>query len=116
MASPREILNHIKSIQDTQKITNAMYLISSTKMKQAKKRLEDTEPYFYTLQNVISQILRHLPDIEHVFIEKPDVKRTKIGLLVMSGDKGLAGAFNHNISSLVTLFYHYMLFMAIQGV
>lgn len=49
MASPREILNHIKSIQDTQKITNAMYLISSTKMKQAKKRLEDTEPYFYTL-------------------------------------------------------------------
>ena len=97
MASPREILNHIKSIQDTQKITNAMYLISSTKMKQAKKRLEDTEPYFYTLQNVISQILRHLPDIEHVFIEKPDVKRTKIGLLVMSGDKGLAGAFNHNI-------------------
>ena len=48
----REIQNRIKSIQDTRKITNAMYLISSTKLKKSRKLLEDTEPYFYTLQSL----------------------------------------------------------------
>ena len=48
MANAREIQSRIKSIQDTRKITSAMYLISSTKMKKSKKLLADTEPYFYT--------------------------------------------------------------------
>ena len=52
MANAREIQNRIKSIQDTRKITNAMYLISSTKLKKSRKLLEDTEPYFYTLQSL----------------------------------------------------------------
>ena len=47
MAGLREIQNRIKSIQDTRKITNAMYMISSTKMRKAKQDLENTEPYFY---------------------------------------------------------------------
>lgn len=48
MASTKEIQNRIKSIKDTMKITNAMYMISSSKLKKAKKDLENTEPYFYT--------------------------------------------------------------------
>ena len=40
----------MKSIQDTMKITNAMYMISSSKMQKAKKILQDTEPYFYNMQ------------------------------------------------------------------
>ena len=47
MANAREIQNRIKSIQDTRKITNAMYLISSTKLKKSKKLLEDTEPFLH---------------------------------------------------------------------
>ena len=97
MAGLREIQSRIKSIQDTRKITNAMYMISSTKMKKAKLALESTEPYFYTLQSTIARILRHLPEMEHMYFEKPEVNRTKIGLLVITGDKGLAGAYNHNI-------------------
>ena len=50
MANTREIQSRMKSIQDTMKITNAMYMISSTKLRKAKKNLEETEPYFYTLQ------------------------------------------------------------------
>ena len=45
-----KIQSRIKSVQDTMKITNAMYMISSSKMKKAKKVLEDTEPYFYNMQ------------------------------------------------------------------
>ena len=58
MANIREIQTRINSVKDTMKITNAMYMISSTKMRQAKKKLTDSEPYFYGLQGEISRILR----------------------------------------------------------
>ena len=48
MANTKEIQNRIKSIKDTQKITNAMYMISSSKLKKARTDLENTEPYFYS--------------------------------------------------------------------
>lgn len=97
MAGLREIQSRMKSIQDTRKITNAMYMISSTKLRKARQDLEATEPYFYTLQAVIDRILRHLPEMEHIYFEKPGEVRTKIGLLVITGDKGLAGSYNHNV-------------------
>ena len=50
MANIREIQSRINSVKDTMKITNAMYMISSSKLTQAKKKLADTEPYFYALQ------------------------------------------------------------------
>ena len=69
MANIREIQSRINSVRDTMKITNAMYMISSSKMKRAKQVLADTEPYFYNLQNSVSRILRHMPDVEHVFFD-----------------------------------------------
>ena len=60
MANTREIQSRMKSIQDTMKITNAMYMISSTKLRKAKKNLEGTEPYFYTLQTMVSRIVRQI--------------------------------------------------------
>ena len=99
MAGTKEIKDRIKSIKDTQKITNAMYLISSTKLKKAKKGLEDTEPYFYELQAMIARILRHMPNIEHPFLRESDLsnENRKHGYLVITADKGLAGAYNHNV-------------------
>ena len=58
MANTKEIQDRIKSINDTLKITNAMYMISSSKLKKSKKMLADTEPYFFTLQSEMSRILR----------------------------------------------------------
>ena len=104
MAGLREIKSRIKSIEDTRTITSAMYMISSTKMKKAKQTLEATEPYFYTLQSTIDRILRHIPDMEHIYFEKPEIKRTKIGLLVITDDKGLAGSYNHNILKMAQRF------------
>ena len=100
MANAREIQNRIKSIQDTRKITNAMYLISSTKLKKSRKLLEDTEPYFYSLQSAIGRVLRHMEDTEHkYFDERAEIapEARKIGYIVVSADKGLAGAYNHNV-------------------
>ena len=103
MANAREIQNRIKSIQDTRKITNAMYLISSTKLKKSRKLLEDTEPYFYTLQSLIRRILRHMGDTEHPYFNaRKEIKEENRirGLVVITGDKGLAGAYNHNVLKL----------------
>ena len=63
MANAKEIKERMASIEETRKITNAMYLISSSKMKQAKKKLADTEPFFYAMQAEIARILRHVPDM-----------------------------------------------------
>ena len=67
MASTREIQIRRKSIQDTMKITNAMYMISSTKLRKARANLEETEPYFFTLQSLVTNIMQRLPDVEHEF-------------------------------------------------
>lgn len=100
MANVKEIKDRMNSIQDTMKITNAMYMISSSKMKRAKKTLADTEPYFFGMQAAIARILRHVPDIEHRFFEERSQikgKDRKIGHIVVTADKGLAGAYNHNV-------------------
>ena len=50
MANTKEIQKRMKSIKDTMKITNAMYMISSTKLQKAKRKLAATEPYFYSIK------------------------------------------------------------------
>lgn len=124
MANAREIQSRIKSVQDTMKITNAMYMISSSKMKKAKKVLEDTEPYFYNMQAAIARILRHIPDIQHLFFSVrhlvPQQER-KTGIIVVTGDKGMAGAYNHNITKLTDEFmektpgYHKLYVLGMVG-
>ena len=103
MANIREIQSRINSVKDTMKITNAMYMISSSKMTHARKKLADTEPYFYGLQGEISRILRHMPELRHRYFSKrenvPEGEH-KIGSIVITADKGLAGAYNHNIVKL----------------
>lgn len=103
MPNAREIQSRMKSIQDTMKITNAMYMISSSKLKKAKKTLADTEPYFYMLQSTIGRILRHFPELRNQYFDQrseiPDNER-KIAYIVITADKGLAGAYNHNIIKL----------------
>ena len=102
MANIREIQDRIKSINDTLKITNAMYLISSSKLKRAKKSLSDTEPYFFALQSSIAKILEHTDStqVRQKYFEegmtKPEAERKK-AYIVVTADKGLAGAYNHNV-------------------
>lgn len=103
MANMREIRSRIKSIQDIMKITNAMYLISSSKLKKARKNLTATEPYFEKLQTTIHEILLCSPETVHTaFDERTDIKEEdkKRAYIVITADKGLAGAYNHNIIKL----------------
>ena len=80
-----------------------MYLISSFNLRKARRQLTDVEPSFSKIEATISDILHHSPEIDHRFFDKrpgipPDKQKT--GFIVITGDKGLAGAYNHNILKL----------------
>ncbi|MCD8190477.1 MAG: ATP synthase F1 subunit gamma [Clostridiales bacterium] len=103
MANTREIKGRIKSIQDTRKITNAMYLISSTKLRKVKKELDATRPYFSTLQRAITRMAQHSPEGDsRYFLNHEDESpfSQHQGYLVITADKGLAAAYNHNVLKL----------------
>lgn len=100
MATTKEIKNRIKSVRDTQKITNAMYLIASAKLRNAKSELDKTRPYFNSIQAEIKRIFRTSEEIENKYFypvtgehELPGA----YGYLVITADKGLAGAYNQNV-------------------
>ena len=75
MASIKEIRTHIKSVEQTLKITNAMYLISSSNLRKARRQLTDVEPYFSKIEATISDILHHSPEIDHRFSISAPVSR-----------------------------------------
>ena len=104
MASAKEIRHRIDGISDTMKITNAMYLISSTKLRKAREELANTEPYFYALQSVIGRVLRHLPEgYTHPYLDSRQSvapEDSRCAILCVTADKGLAGAYNHNVLAL----------------
>lgn len=101
----REIRNRMKSIQDTMKITKAMYVVSSSKLKKAQKQYDSTKPYYKALSNTISDILEHIePETTHKYINdkgsRDDDRSVNRLYIVVTADKGLAGAYNHNVIKL----------------
>ena len=103
MAGMKEIRTHIKSVQQTLKITNAMYLIASSNLRKARRQLAHVGPYFDKIESTITDILYHSPDVRHRFFDPRThipPQRRKTGFVVITGDKGLAGAYNHNILKL----------------
>ena len=100
MASSKLLKERIESIQDTRKITNAMYLISSSKLRKARKNYQNVLPYFTRMRDTISRVVPHLPDEPvHPFFherqrEDGDPRRA---YLVLTADKAMAGAYNQNL-------------------
>lgn len=101
MGNMREIRDRIKSINDIMKITNAMYLISSSKLKKAKKDLAATQPYFNKLVYAMRSILSRAPeDIDmRYFDRRTHIQKAdrKVGYIVITADKGMCGSYNHNV-------------------
>ena len=100
MASIKEIKTHIESVRDTRKITNAMYLIASTKLRRAKAELDATRPYFNALRGEIKRIFRTAGKVESRYFYPEDGEEPPHGTfacLVITADKGLAGAYNQNV-------------------
>ncbi|MCX7842464.1 MAG: ATP synthase F1 subunit gamma [Clostridia bacterium] len=102
MANAREIKNRIKSIKETRQITKAMKLISAAKLKKARQQLEQTAPFFEKIKATIADILVHSGDIKNPFFDiKGKSNGCKKCFFIITGDKGMAGGYNHNIIKLV---------------
>ena len=102
MANAREIKNRINSVSNTQKITSAMYLISSTKLRKAKEELDRTRPYFEKQESEIKRIFQTVIDVKSpYFYPKTGRKPAETyAYLIITADKGLAGSYNHNVLKL----------------
>lgn len=95
MAGTREIKNRIKSVQSTHQITKAMEIVSTTKFKKFSSIVSQARPYAKSLESILNNIAAGVKNEKHpLFDGKEDVKR--IGIIVMTSDRGLAGSFNNN--------------------
>ena len=99
MAGTKEIKTHIESVGETRKITNAMYLIASTKLRRARQELDQTRPYFEALRGEIRRIFKTAYNVDSRFfypIGSDAPLKGTYGCLLITADKGLAGAYNQN--------------------
>ena len=99
MAGAKEIKTHIASVGETRKITNAMYLIASTKLRRARQELDQTRPYFEALRGEIRRIFHTAYNVDSRFfypIGNDAPLQGSYGCLLITADKGLAGAYNQN--------------------
>ena len=96
MAGSKEIRTKIKSVQNTRKITKAMEMVAASKMRKAQERMRTARPYAEKIRNVAAHIAQANPEYRHPFlVERDSVKR--IGVIIITTDKGLCGGLNTNI-------------------
>jgi F-type H+-transporting ATPase subunit gamma len=95
MAGAKEIRTKIASIKSTQKITKAMEMMAASKMRKAQERMLATRPYAAKIQNVVSHLSHAHPEYHHPYLEKREAKR--VGLIIISTDRGLCGGLNINL-------------------
>lgn len=95
MAVGKEIRTKIKSIKNTQKITKAMEMVAASKMRKAQDRMQASRPYADKIRNVIGHLAHAHPEYRHPYLAQRPVKR--VGLIVISSDRGLCGGLNANM-------------------
>ncbi|WP_354682681.1 F0F1 ATP synthase subunit gamma [Cupriavidus necator] len=100
MAGTKEIRTKIKSVQNTRKITKAMEMVAASKMRKAQERMRHARPYAEKVRNIAAHLAAANPEFKHPFMQEREVKR--VGMIVVTTDKGLCGGLNTNVLRAVT--------------
>ena len=95
MAGAKEIRTKIKSVQNTAKITKAMEMVAASKMRRAQDRMRATRPYAEKIQSVVGHLGNAHPEYKHPFLVERPI--SKVGLIVITTDRGLCGGLNINL-------------------
>jgi F-type H+-transporting ATPase subunit gamma len=104
MPGTKEIRLKIRSVQNTRKITKAMEMVAASKMRKAQDRMRHARPYGEKIRNVAAHISHANPEYRHPFlVDRDTVKR--VGIIVVTTDKGLCGALNTNLLRMVLAQY-----------
>jgi F-type H+-transporting ATPase subunit gamma len=99
MAGGKEIRTKIKSVESTRKITKAMQMVAASKMRKAQDRMRAARPYGEKIRNVVAHISHANPEYRHPFLVRRDTVK-KIGIIIVTADKGLCGGLNTNVQRL----------------
>lgn len=102
MPSLRDIKRRITSVQNTQQITRAMRMVAAAKLRRAQDAILAARPYAEKIEEVLSTVAAHAEGIDHPLLRQRPMRR--VALVVMTSDRGLAGAFNSNITRLAHRF------------
>src|ERR1700716_2417089 len=95
--SQRDVKNRIASVQNIRKITRAMEMVAAARLRRAEQRIEHLRPYAGAIRRMTRQAAEAAEDIPTLpILEEHDEERT-VGLVLVTGDRGLAGAFNSQI-------------------
>ena len=95
MAGEKEIRSKIASVKNMQKITSAMEKVAASKIRKAQAQMEASRPYAQRIRRVIGHLAHANPDYKHPFLTEREVSR--VGLIVISTDRGLCGGLNANL-------------------
>ncbi len=95
MSNQKEIRSKVGSINNTQKITRAMQMVAASKMRRAQDRMESSKPYAKKIREVIGHIANANSEYRHAYMFDREVKR--VGMIVVSSDRGLCGGLNINV-------------------
>ena len=96
MASIKELKLKVTSLQNTNRITSAMKMVSSSKLRRSQEAMLNYENYAQSLTDIINQTLKSCEDMQIDLQEEREIK--KIRLFIISSDKGLCGAFNNALN------------------
>lgn len=95
MQNINEIRRHIKAVEQTKSLTGAMEMVSSTRMRHVQRHIEYNHMYFDRVQETMKDILLSSTGISHPYIDHRHCE--KCAYIVISADKGMCGAYNHNL-------------------
>ncbi len=104
MPGTKEIRMKIRSVQNTRKITKAMEMVAASKMRKAQERMRHARPYGEKIRNVAAHISHANPEYRHPFLVEHDTVK-RVGIIVITTDKGLCGALNTNLLRMVLAQY-----------
>ena len=96
MANLRDIRNRINSVENTQQVTRAMKMVAAAKLRRAQERIFQTRPYAYSLRELVEHLKEELDPTSHELFPPREEVRGAL-LIVVTADRGLAGAFNSNV-------------------
>ena len=94
--SQRDVRNRISSVKNIQKITRAMEMVAAARLRRAEQRIESLRPYADAIRRMTRQAAQAAGDVPRLPILAEHDQVNTVGLLVVAGDRGLAGAFNSN--------------------
>jgi F-type H+-transporting ATPase subunit gamma len=100
MPGTKEIRMKIRSVQSTRKITKAMEMVAASKMRAAQERMRTARPYAEKIRNVAAHLSYANPEYRHPFLVARDTVK-RVGIIVITTDKGLCGGLNTNVLRLV---------------